>query len=149
MPSLGELRPAPCAKNPQRRRAVAGLIRAAHIGAQVLVAREDALANWSGPGRHHRERRQQDFVNNLCGKLVAYALGRSLIPTDDELIEKMTKNLAAHEYLFENMVQTIVTSPQFANAWIQVNTVAHQAVVKVLSGDANPGERDAFLRHVQ
>ena len=31
-------------------------------------------------------------------------------------------------------VQKIVTSPQFANVWIQVNTVAHQQVVKVLSG---------------
>jgi hypothetical protein len=31
-------------------------------------------------------------------------------------------------------VHKIVTSPQFANAWIQVNTVAHEQVVKVLSG---------------
>ena len=31
-------------------------------------------------------------------------------------------------------VHKIVTSPQFANAWIQVNTVAHQQVVQVLSG---------------
>ena len=31
-------------------------------------------------------------------------------------------------------VHKIVTSPQFANAWIQVNTVAHQEIVKVLSG---------------
>ena len=31
-------------------------------------------------------------------------------------------------------VRKIVTSPQFANTWIQVNTVAHQQVVQVLSG---------------
>ena len=31
-------------------------------------------------------------------------------------------------------VHKVVTSPQFANAWIQVNTVAHQQVVNVLSG---------------
>jgi hypothetical protein len=31
-------------------------------------------------------------------------------------------------------VHKIVTSPQFANAWIQVNTVAHAQMVKVLSG---------------
>jgi hypothetical protein len=31
-------------------------------------------------------------------------------------------------------VHKIVTSPQFANAWIQVNTVAHQQIVQVLSG---------------
>jgi hypothetical protein len=33
-----------------------------------------------------------------------------------------------------SFVHKIVTSPQFANAWIQVNTVAHQTLVKALSG---------------
>jgi hypothetical protein len=36
-------------------------------------------------------------------------------------------------------VHKIVTSPQFANAWIQVNTVAHQQVVQVLSGQGGGG----------
>ena len=36
-----------------------------------------------------------------------------------------------------DQVRKIVTSPQFANTWIQVNTVAHQAVVKALSGEGN------------
>jgi len=31
-------------------------------------------------------------------------------------------------------VHKVVTSPQFANAWIQVNTVAHEQLVKALSG---------------
>jgi hypothetical protein len=33
-----------------------------------------------------------------------------------------------------NTVHKIITSPKFANAWIQVNTVAHQTLVKALSG---------------
>src|SRR6266568_4365806 len=36
-----------------------------------------------------------------------------------------------------DQVSKIVTSPQFANTWIQVNNVAHQAVVKALSGQGN------------
>ena len=36
-----------------------------------------------------------------------------------------------------DQVHKIVTGPRFANTWIQVNTVAHQAVVKVLSGQGN------------
>ena len=36
-----------------------------------------------------------------------------------------------------DQVRKIVSSPQFANTWIQVNTVAHQAVVKALSGQGN------------
>ena len=34
-------------------------------------------------------------------------------------------------------VHKIITSPQFANAWIQVNTVAHQALVNTLSGKSS------------
>jgi hypothetical protein len=34
-------------------------------------------------------------------------------------------------------VHKIITSPRFANTWIQVNTVAHQQLVKVLSGQGN------------
>jgi hypothetical protein len=33
-----------------------------------------------------------------------------------------------------SQVHSIIASPQFANVWIQVNTVAHQQIVKVLSG---------------
>jgi hypothetical protein len=33
-----------------------------------------------------------------------------------------------------NTVHKIVTGPRFANAWIQVNTVAHQTLVQALSG---------------
>jgi hypothetical protein len=36
-----------------------------------------------------------------------------------------------------DQVRKIVTGPRFANTWIQVNTVAHQAVVKALSGEGN------------
>ena len=34
-------------------------------------------------------------------------------------------------------VHTVISSQAMANAWVQVNTVAHQAVVKLLSGQGN------------
>ena len=34
-------------------------------------------------------------------------------------------------------VQRIISGPRVAKLWVQVNTVAHQAVVKVLSGEGN------------
>src|SRR6516225_10283353 len=34
-------------------------------------------------------------------------------------------------------VHTVITSPQAAKIWVQVNTVAHQSLVKVLSGEGN------------
>ena len=62
-----------------------------------------------------REHRQADFVDNLSRKLLVYALNRSLQLSDDAIIERMKTRLAANEYRFESLVETIVTSPQFLN----------------------------------
>jgi hypothetical protein len=60
--------------------------------------------------RGHRER---DFVDNLSRKLLAYALGRSLILSDDLLIESMRTALAKNNYRFDSLIESIVTSKQF------------------------------------
>ena len=62
-----------------------------------------------------RARRQNDFLDNLSRKLLAYALGRSLILSDDLLIESMRTKLARDGYRFESLVESIVTSTQFRN----------------------------------
>jgi len=82
----------------------------------------DASASFPGGGegagleglrRYIREHRQDDFVNNLCGKLLACALGRSLIPSDGSLIQEIGNKLAAHDYRFDGIIESIVTSRQF------------------------------------
>ena len=60
----------------------------------------------AAPGRVRR---------NLCRKLLAYALGRSLIPSDNATIKAMRARLAADGYRFGSLIETIVTSPQFLN----------------------------------
>lgn len=60
-----------------------------------------------------RAKRQNDFVDNLSRKLLAYALGRSLILSDDILIESMRAKLARDRYRFNSLVESIVTSSQF------------------------------------
>jgi hypothetical protein len=62
-----------------------------------------------------REHRQQGFVNNLSHKLLAYSLNRSLQLSDEALVESMVAQLAAKEYRFSSLVESIVTSPQFLN----------------------------------
>lgn len=66
-----------------------------------------------GLRRYLREKRQDDFVDNLCRKLLAYALGRSLMLSDGPLVQEMRRQLAADGYRFDNLIQAIVTSPQF------------------------------------
>ena len=62
-----------------------------------------------------REHRQRDFVDNLSGKLLAYALGRSLLLSDEPLVEDMGRKLAASGYRFDSLIESIVTSRQFLN----------------------------------
>ncbi len=60
-----------------------------------------------------RAHRQNDFAGNLARKLMAYALGRSLILSDEPAIDAMRAKLAANGYRFNTLIESIVTSPQF------------------------------------
>jgi hypothetical protein len=60
-----------------------------------------------------REERQEEFLENLCRKLLSYALGRTLQLSDDLLVKEMRLKLAANGYRFGILVETIVASSQF------------------------------------
>jgi hypothetical protein len=62
-----------------------------------------------------RQKRQNDFLDTLCRKLLSYGLGRSLQPSDDLLLQQMQRRLAAGGYHFGTLVESIVTSRQFRN----------------------------------
>jgi hypothetical protein len=72
-------------------------------------------AGLEGLRTYIRQRRQADFVDNFCRKLLAYGLGRTLLPSDDPTLETMRAKLAAGGYHFDDLVEVIVTSPQFLN----------------------------------
>jgi len=72
-------------------------------------------AGVAGLKQYIHDHRQNDFINNLCGKLLAYALDRSLILSDDALIQDMHRKLAADDYRFDDLIESIVTSKQFLN----------------------------------
>ena len=64
---------------------------------------------------HVRAHREDDFLDNLCRKLLAYGLGRTLILSDEPLLREMRSRLAAEHHRFGSLIETIVTSPQFLN----------------------------------
>ena len=57
--------------------------------------------------------RRDEFVMNLSRKMLAYGLGRSLLLSDQPLLDQLQTKLAADEYRFENLIETIITSRQF------------------------------------
>lgn len=64
-------------------------------------------------------RRRDEFVDNLSRKLLSYALGRSLLPSDDETIARLRKRLADDGGRFGSLIEGIVTSPQFLNKRVE------------------------------
>ena len=62
-----------------------------------------------------RKRRQTDYLDNLSRKMLAYALSRSLQLSDEPVTERMQANLAANDYRFGSLIETVVTSQQFLN----------------------------------
>ena len=72
-------------------------------------------AGLEGLRRYLREHRQQEFLDNLCRKLLAYALGRTLLLSDDSTLHDMEAKLLADGFRFGSLIETIVTSPQFLN----------------------------------
>jgi hypothetical protein len=60
-----------------------------------------------------RANREKDYLDNLSRKILVYALGRSLLLSDEPLIQRMNARLASSGNRFSALVETIVTSPQF------------------------------------
>jgi len=62
-----------------------------------------------------KARREKDFVNNLCRKLLAYGLGRGLLLSDEPLLAQMRTSFEAAGHRFSALIESIVVSPQFLN----------------------------------
>jgi hypothetical protein len=95
-----------------------GEVRTKDFGGRAVDTRAEFPGGDEGVGvtglrDYIRAHREKDFVDNLCRKLVAFALGRTLLMSDDALISEMKTRLAANEYRFGTLVDSIVTSSQF------------------------------------
>lgn len=71
-----------------------------------------------------RSRRTDDFIDNLSRKLLAYSLSRTLLPSDDLLLNEMKVKLAADDFRLRAMIETVITSPQFRTKRVSPSTLA-------------------------
>ncbi len=71
-----------------------------------------------------RVHRQADFVDNFCRKLLSFALGRTLLLSDEPLIDKLHSDLRDHDYRISVALETIVLSPQFLSVGQDAKTLA-------------------------
>jgi hypothetical protein len=78
-------------------------------------------AGLDGLRAYLREYRQDEFLDNLCRKLLTYALGRTLQLSDDVLTDDMRTKLEANGYRFGTLVEKIITSPQFLTRRVRLD----------------------------
>ena len=60
-----------------------------------------------------QKHKRRDFVRTLCRKFLGYALGRSVILSDQSLLKEMETALEKREYRFSALFETVVRSRQF------------------------------------
>jgi hypothetical protein len=63
--------------------------------------------------KQYLAKRETEFTALMSRKLVGFALGRTVLPTDKPLIEDIQKNLKAADDRFSAAVLTVVHSKQF------------------------------------
>ena len=94
--------------------------RTLDLGGHPVDTRAELPGGFTGDGIdglriYLDQHRKAEFVATLCRKLLAYALGRTLRPSDDPLVEQMLARLGSEGHRFGTLVEAIVTSPQFLN----------------------------------
>jgi hypothetical protein len=92
--------------------------RSLDLGGRPVHNQAEFPSGGSGTGlaglqQYLREKRQDEFVDNFCRKLLAYALSRGLLLSDEKLIATMKSELAADEFRIQNAIEAIVVSRQF------------------------------------
>ncbi len=85
------------------------------ISTQATFPNGETGTGIAGLKSYIQAEREQDFHANLCRKLLAFALGRTLMMSDEPLIERMLAKLADSDYRVSVLIESIVTSPQFLN----------------------------------
>jgi hypothetical protein len=85
------------------------------VSTQAVFPGGTAGSGLDGIQAYLREHRQEEYIDNLCRKLLSFALGRSLVLSDDLLVREMRRNLVANGYRIGSLVEGVVNSSQFLN----------------------------------
>lgn len=83
------------------------------IDTRVELADGTRFEGLAGLRRHLLTQRREQFLGNLVKKLLGYALGRSVVLSDQPLIDRMLEELEAKDHRFSSLVAAIVRSKQF------------------------------------
>ena len=90
-----------------------GRTRPAKVDTKTTLVDGKAIEGLTGLKNYLLADRRSDFIGQFCRKLLGYSLGRAVQLSDRPLLEEMQSRLAANDYRFSVLVETIVMSRQF------------------------------------
>lgn len=79
----------------------------------VVLPNGETARGVSGLIEYIQQCRRQDFVRTLCRKFLGYALGRSVLLSDQPLLNELEAALEKQDYRFSALFETVVRSRQF------------------------------------
>ncbi len=84
------------------------------VNSEVVLHDGTPLAGFPGLIAYlDQQEQRQRFCERVSRKVLGYALGRTVLPGDAPLLDEIQQKLAAHEYRFSWILDSIVSSPQF------------------------------------
>ncbi len=83
------------------------------VSAAATMPEGSEAQGWVGLRDYILATRMDDFRRNFCENLVAYGLGRTLIVSDDLLVEEMFQTLKKNDDRIRPVLQHLIKSPQF------------------------------------
>jgi mono/diheme cytochrome c family protein len=89
------------------------------VDAKAEVPRGGTIEGVAGLRAYLETVRMAEFEENICRKLLAYGLGRTLIPADDATVEAMRARLQSDGGRVGGLIEVIVTSPQFRHKRVE------------------------------
>ena len=85
------------------------------VSAVAALPNGQEAAGVSGLIEYLESERRNEFIATLCRRFLGYALGRSVLLSDQPLLDQMEKDLRNNEYRFSVLFETVVLSQQFRN----------------------------------
>jgi len=102
-----------------------GQMRTKDLGGRLIDDTAEFPDHSHGQGvrglrKYIRQQRENDFVENLCRQLLAFALGRTLTLADESTLTEMQTQLVANDFRMTSLFDVIVTSPAFRHQRVQL-----------------------------
>jgi hypothetical protein len=85
------------------------------VSAAATMPEGTEADGWAGLRDYIVTTRMEEFRRNFCENLVAYALGRTLVVSDDLLVEEMMEQLKQNNNRVRAALEHLIQSPQFLN----------------------------------